>query len=107
MGRVAVSREDGGAGGGRRVEERSGVGAGVEVIGGDDGAIVMTLALRAGAAGRVVRRMDGRRCTLLVSTATGRWWSCCWLMRGWMGTRRCRCVWEGRARAGGESEQGG
>ena len=60
-----AAREGGGGEGG--------CGAGVEVIGGDDGALVTTWTLRAGAAGRVVRRMDRRRCTLLVRTATGRW----------------------------------
>ena len=28
-------------------------------------------------------------------------------MRTWMSIKWTRCVWEGRARAGGESEQGG
>ena len=56
MGTEAVSREEGCAAG-----RWEGCGAGVEVIGGDDGALVTTLTLTAGAAGRVVRRMDGRR----------------------------------------------
>ena len=60
MGREAVSREEDGAGGWEGGGE-GGCGAGVEVIGGDDGVLWITLTLRAGAAGRVVRRMDGRR----------------------------------------------
>ena len=43
-----------------RVEGREGD-AGAEVIGGDHGLLVTTVTLRAGGAGLVVRRMDGRR----------------------------------------------
>ena len=73
MGTEAVSRDDGGAGGLWECRGEGGCGAGVEVIGGDDGAFVTTLTLRAGAAGRVVRRVERRRCTLLVRRATRRW----------------------------------
>ena len=51
----AVAREDGGAGGDGRVEGREN---GVKTVADDDGALWITLTLTAGAAGRVVCRMD-------------------------------------------------
>jgi hypothetical protein len=79
----------------------------VETVAGDDGALWITLTLTVGAAGRVVRRAERRRCTLLVRTATASWSRCFWPMRGWTSIRLGRCVWEGRARAGGDSGQAG
>ena len=58
---------------GREGGGEGGCGAGVEVIGGDDGELLTTLTLMAVAAGRMVRSLDGRRCTLLVGKATARW----------------------------------
>ena len=59
---------------GRRWESRGegGSNAGVETVAGD-GAVLLTLTLMAGAAGRVVRRAERRRCTLLVTKSTLRW----------------------------------
>ena len=57
MGMETVSRVGRGAGGRWEGGGEEGY-AGVEVIGGDDGALVTTLTLRAGAAGRGVRSLE-------------------------------------------------
>ena len=67
---VHQNRREGASWGRRQCHERmaaregggeGGCGAGVEVIGDDDGALVSPSTLRAGAAWRVVRRVGGRR----------------------------------------------
>ena len=78
------------------MEGEGGCGAGVEAIGGDDGALWITLMLMAGAAERVVCRMDRRRCTFLVTTATARWSRCFCQMAKLTSIGRTRCVGEWR-----------
>ena len=58
---------------GGRMERWEGGGAGAKAMEGDGGALVTALTLTAGAAGRMVRRMEIRCCTLLVRRATARW----------------------------------
>ena len=76
MGMEAVSWEDGGAGGWWEGGGEGGRGAGVEVIGGDDGAL-WTLTLPGGAAGWVLRRVERRRWTSPATRATPRSCSSC------------------------------
>ena len=68
----------------------------MEAIGGDDGALWITLMLMAGAAERVVCRMDRRRCTFFVTPATARWSRCFCQMAELTSIWRTRCVGEWR-----------